>query len=111
MKQEDVAYRITSEMIEAGIIAIEHQDLIHAYICQAYAAGFMEGKLKGVNRKPVMQLTRDGGRLKVFESTMVAARICCVSNQSISACANGKNKTAGGYKWKYLEQFKTENHE
>lgn len=104
MKQEAVAYRITSELRFAGIIDKEHKNLVHAYICQAYAAGFMEGKLKGVNRKPVMKQTLEGGRLKVYESTMVAARVCCITNQSISACATGKLKTAGGYKWEYIDK-------
>ena len=52
--------------------------------------------------KPVGQYTRDGKLIKVWESTMEVERQLGFANQSISAVARGKLKTAYGYVWKYV---------
>ena len=38
-----------------------------------------------------------------FDSTMDAARVLGIAASNISACANGKIKTVGGYSWRYVE--------
>ena len=40
---------------------------------------------------------------QVYESTMEVERQTGISNGCISSCCNGRQKTAGGYHWKYVE--------
>jgi len=107
MKQEQVTEKIMRILVSNDLIDLEDYDVIAPFIDQAYAAGFVEGKLKPSGRRPVVQLSKDFKEVCVFESTMAAERITRISNQSISACAIGKrnHNTAGGYKWRYLDEY------
>jgi len=40
---------------------------------------------------------------KIYESISLAARDINLSNCSIGAVLKGRNKTAGGYHWKYVD--------
>lgn len=52
-------------------------------------------------RKIILQLTKDGDFIREFESIIEAYRQTGVNYQNISACCNGKRKSAGGYVWKF----------
>jgi group I intron endonuclease len=54
-------------------------------------------------KKPVIQYNKDGFVINTFKSIMQAERETKIFNTSISACCNGKRKTAGGYIWKHLK--------
>ena len=62
---------------------------------------------KQKNRKdlsrPVLQLTLDSNLVKEYPSIMQAYRETGLNNSSICKCCNGKQKTAGGYIWKYAD--------
>lgn len=53
--------------------------------------------------KPVVQYTKDGKLLQVYESIRLAEKITGISNQVISCCCKGNphHSTAGGYIWRY----------
>ena len=51
--------------------------------------------------KPILQLDLNGNVISRFECTREAGLIIGGCGSHISACANGKRKTAGGFKWKY----------
>lgn len=52
--------------------------------------------------RPVIQLDLDGTELARYPSTSAAARSVPEAHQgNIWACASGKNKTCGGYRWKF----------
>ena len=51
----------------------------------------------------VEQLTIDNVLVATYNSIMDAERATGVSNGNISLCMRGKNKTAGGYKWKRIK--------
>lgn len=60
----------------------------------------LRGKLHTMS-KPVLQI--DGNIIIAkFEGCNDAARITKIRAAGISKCCNNKQKTAGGYKWKYL---------
>ena len=62
------------------------------------------GRLKGKsNIKPVSQYSLEGKFIKTYPSVREAERQTGINNTSISACCNGKRKTAGGYIWKHEE--------
>ena len=54
--------------------------------------------------KPVGQYTTDGKLIKVWQSTHEVQRQLGFDNSFISAVARGKQKTAYGYVWKYIDK-------
>lgn len=53
---------------------------------------------------PVNMCDKNGNVLKTFSGVSEASRIMSVSASHISACARGKRRTCGGYKWEYTER-------
>ncbi len=53
------------------------------------------------NKKPVKRIA-GSGRIKFYDSLMEAAEDTKIDYSSISKCVNGKQKTAGGYQFKYI---------
>ena len=53
---------------------------------------------------PICQLTIDGFELMRFASIKEAADSCGISSSGIGRCVSGERKTAGGFRWKKLEQ-------
>lgn len=53
-------------------------------------------------KKEINQYSKTGLFIKTFESKAEASRILKIDASSISNCANGKRKTAGGFIWKYV---------
>jgi len=107
MKQDAVTERIMRILVHQDLIDAKNYDAIAPFFDQAYAAGYTERSLEPAHRRPVVQLSKDGKEIQVHESTMAAERTTKISNQSISACATGKkhHNTAGGYKWRYLDEY------
>jgi hypothetical protein len=48
-----------------------------------------------------MQYDLEGNIIKEYESQNLASRETKIQQGDISACCNGKQKTAGGYVWKF----------
>ena len=57
------------------------------------------------NSKLIVQYSKSGDVIKKYGSTREANRITCISQGDIAACARGKRKSAGGYKWKYEPKY------
>lgn len=55
---------------------------------------------------PVVQYTKDGLFVKIWEHATIAGKTLGISSSSISACCRGIRKTIGGYTWKYLSETK-----
>jgi hypothetical protein len=105
MKQEIVTTKIMRLLVMNDLIDVQNYDTIAPFFDQAYAAGYTEAKLLPRNRKPIVQLSLDNKEIRVYDSISIAARITGVTNTTISTCAKGKYRTAGGYKWKYLDEY------
>lgn len=54
--------------------------------------------------KPVIQMSLDNIMLNRYQSSGDASKDTGIERTSITRCCNGILKTAGGYKWKYVEQ-------
>ena len=54
-----------------------------------------------VIKKPVIQLSLDGEQLQTFISAVEAEKCTGIDRSQISRVCKGKNRTAGGYIWKY----------
>ena len=56
-------------------------------------------------KKKVVQLKLDGEFIKIWNGIMETERNLKINHVGISACCRGKQKTAGGYKWMYYEDY------
>lgn len=54
-------------------------------------------------KRPVEQLTSDGEFVRRFPSISEAAVASCTPGPNIVRAATGARKTAGGYRWRYVE--------
>ena len=52
--------------------------------------------------KAVQMFDRQGNLLAIFPSTREAGRVTGIDHSHISKCCNGKQKSAGGYIWRYI---------
>lgn len=67
-------------------------------IIKAHDIGLIE------RRKKVIQYTLDGDYIQSFESLTSAEEKTCIGKSEISKVCKNKQKTAGGYIWKYADQ-------
>lgn len=71
-------------------------------IKHAYKTGLINKELKN-NKicKPIIQYTLEGEFIREWESIKKASEMLDISTTCICACARGRQKTSGGYLWKY----------
>lgn len=67
----------------------------------------VQPKAAEASKTKVRQYDLDGNLLAVFSSQREAAEKTGTCRSSITRCCTGKRKTAGGYKWNYLESSTT----
>ena len=53
--------------------------------------------------KPVFSVNKESGLIMFWESTREASRQMGINNGNISACCNGRKKSAGGHTWFYAD--------
>lgn len=58
---------------------------------------------KAKTGKKVAKLDKKGNIVKVYNSVLEASKDCKIHNINISHAANGRQKTAGGYAWKFVQ--------
>lgn len=64
---------------------------------------------KRSNARPVIQCNDDGSVIKVYPSIAAAAQETGVNSKSIREVANGRQKHAGGFCWKYVDSGSPDN--
>ena len=66
---------------------------------------YMEGRKGKLNHNSKsIKMFLNGKLIKQFDSIMDAERELGIWNSSICSCLKGKNKTAGGYEWRYCNE-------
>lgn len=77
----------------------------------AYDSGIKKPTWKGrtgskhCRSKKVEQIDiKTGNVINIFVSAMEASRKLGLCNSSLSACCTGRNKTSGGFKWRYANE-------
>lgn len=65
---------------------------------QAYISG---NKRNGAESKPLIQFSLSGEKINEYPSIRKASKESNIDATCISRAASGKNKTAGGYIWKF----------
>ena len=59
------------------------------------------------NSKPILQFNKQGTKiLGKWDSAHQVERELNINQSNITQCCNGKRKSCGGYKWKYLDKVK-----
>ncbi len=56
-----------------------------------------------ISAKKTAQYTLDGELVEVYESARIASKTTGICYKRISACLNGRQKTAGGFIWKLMK--------
>lgn len=99
--------KIVDEMM--GYFGLEERarEPLNAWSKMIYGLGFQDGNTHPTTKhkhKPVIQMNREGHHIQVFESLRIASRITRVDVAHISKCCLGQAITAGGFKWKFLNE-------
>lgn len=63
----------------------------------------VQPKAAEASKRKVIQMDLDGNEIAVFNSHREASEQTGTCRSSITRCCTGNRKTAGGYRWKYLE--------
>lgn len=63
-------------------------------------------KMSKAHQKPIVQIHKSGLIIGVYDSTLDIERELGINHRSISSCCKGKRKSAGGFRWMYLEELK-----
>lgn len=71
----------------------------------------MSQKKKERGGIPIVQFTKEGLFVKVWEHASMAGKTLKISPSCITECCRGKRKSLGGYTWKYLHDIKHQNNE
>lgn len=66
------------------------------------------GSKRGTRAKKVIQYDLDGSFIRVWDSITEASRTLNIQHPCISDCCRGKQKTAGGFIWKYATEEEIE---
>lgn len=61
------------------------------------------------NSMPVAIIDTNGQIIECFANSLLAKNKYGIARESICRCCNGKQKTAGGYKWIYVSKIYLEN--
>jgi hypothetical protein len=92
---------------EFDLVALELHDVLQLKIDKKMekkkVADIEPINVKGVIKCPVNQYGLDGKFIKSFESISQASKEISIQYLSISKCANGKQKSAGGFQWRKAE--------
>lgn len=72
-------------------------------MCGRHLSEETKEKLRHINTKTVLQYTKNGNYVNQYCSTQEAKAKTGASH--IAECCNGKRKSAGGYLWKYKEEY------
>ena len=60
------------------------------------------------NKRSIIQMDDDGNIIKIYESVTLASNEVGVSPKSIRDAAKGVQKHAGGFVWKYKDEYDSE---
>lgn len=108
MNQDRTSKLIMLDLVNNNLIDLDNYDAIVPFFDQAYAVGSDFGMKRQQKGKAVVQLSPDGNKVAVYESTLEAAKSVGVHYDNIRKAARGVQHTCKGYKWKYLKEYKTE---
>ena len=56
------------------------------------------------NKKPIIQFDKNGTFVKEWSSIKEASEILNISSSNITNCAKGRERSSGGFVWKYKDQ-------
>ncbi len=104
MDQEKLVGKVLLELIDNGIITKENREAARPYLRWVYGGGFDEGTVQRGKRRPVLQMSTDGTRIQIHPSIKVASNRLNLDVATIGRALNGRLKTAGGFKWKYVNK-------
>lgn len=79
-----------------------HENILHAYKIGLKKSAIPKVKMRKYAAR-VGAYHKNNKLFRVFDSILDAERKLNIKNSNIVACCKGRQKTAGGYIWKYIE--------
>ena len=64
---------------------------------------YPKGVIRPKRRKAIIQCDLNGKEIRIFDCRTEAGKITGIPYKNISNCLVGRNKTSGGFKWKFLK--------
>lgn len=95
------AYCGEKDMLKLGLDRIDNTKphTKENCVCSCWLCNNKKGRKE--HSKPVLQYTKDGQFIKEYESIKIASIINNIQQSCICDCCKGRQKTSGGYVWKY----------
>ncbi|MHA1968099.1 MAG: hypothetical protein ACW964_09880 [Candidatus Hodarchaeales archaeon] len=99
------ATRILAEEIinQFNMPYLQSYEFIRYRIKWAMGIGYDMGRQTCNTGKMVVQMFSNGKIKEIYITGLEAGRKTGIDQRSISKCCRGKYKTAGGYRWKFLD--------
>lgn len=104
--ERDLVYELWDKGLTVNNIAnnvqcssITIQRILHNYEKYSTTESFLRRAAKF--KKPITQYGMDGHSISYYDSIIEASRITHIPADGISACCNGRLKSAGGYQWAF----------
>ena len=108
ISQEEASQKTGASRGTISFVINGRQKTSGGYVWRYFDADKIPEKIEKIKittpeAKEVIQLDLDGNIIKTFPSITSASKNCDVCTKNIRNVINGKQKTAGGYKWKLKE--------
>ena len=108
ISQEEASQKTGASKWTISFVINGKQKTSGGYVWRYFDADKIPEKIEKIKittpeAKEVIQLDLDGNIIKTFPSITSASKNCDVCTKNIRNVINGKQKTAGGYKWKLKE--------
>jgi len=115
MEDQKITYKDIKKKYPIELEGIDTSDMKYIYIdaCEKIKKHYFDNESRGNDKsnkcKRIIKIDkRTGMHIKTYGSTMQASKENGICRKAISACATGKQKTSGGYIWKFEEDYKNE---
>lgn len=82
-----------------------NRNVISEYLTKGNRLKICSFKKKPLKAK-VVQLDKDNSFIKEWDSIIEASKILGITDTMISSCCNNRQRTAGGFKWLFYEDYK-----
>lgn len=93
----------TAEWLKVTVNSVKNCCQHRTRQCKNFILCWEDEEPVSTNSKPILQLTLEGDIIAKYPNGSLATKETKINQGSIFNCCNGRTKTAGGFKWKYID--------
>lgn len=101
LKQHDDGYLFVNLSKNGKAVSTKIHRLVATHFLENPNHGTRNLRANDTKSKEVYQLTKEDILVAKFKNGYEAQEVTKIKESSISACCNGRRKTAGGFKWSF----------